>query len=86
MFILYEVKANQAEGKILYAELFGLKLLAKVKYDINEIWRNCVGTYKMAYSTATIWHRHTISSDISSNKTDTNNFIFIPNVTQKNLV
>ena len=32
-----------------------------------------------------IWHWHTISSDISSNKTDTNNFIFSANVTQKNL-
>jgi len=37
--ILYEAKAKQAKGKILSVELFGLKLLAKLKYDINEIWR-----------------------------------------------
>jgi len=41
---------------------------------------NCVGTYKMAHFPATIWH--TISSDISINKTCTNNFIFRANVTQ----
>jgi hypothetical protein len=31
MFILCEAKGNQASGKILSAELFGLKLLAKLK-------------------------------------------------------
>jgi hypothetical protein len=31
MFILYRVKANQPKGNILSAELFGLKLLAKLK-------------------------------------------------------
>jgi len=55
--------------------------LAKLKYDINEIWRNCVGTHKMAHFTATIWY--TISSDINSNKTDTNNFTFSANITQR---
>jgi hypothetical protein len=40
MFILYEAKAKQAKGKILSAELFGLKLLAKLRSDINEISRN----------------------------------------------
>ena len=84
IFILYEAKANQAKGKILSTELFGLNILAKLKWDINEIWRNSVGAYKMAQFTATIWH--TISSDISSNKTDNNNFILSANVTQKNLV
>ena len=86
MFILYEAKGNQAKGKILYAELFVLKSLDKLKQDINEIWRNGVGTYKMAHFPATIWHQHTISSDISSNKADTSNCIFNANVTQKNLV
>ena len=37
----------------------------------------------MAHFTATKWH--TVSSDISSNKTDTSNFIFSANVTQENL-
>jgi hypothetical protein len=41
---------------------------------------------KVAHSTAAIWHWHYISFDISSNKTDTKNFIFSPNVTQKYLV
>jgi hypothetical protein len=31
MYILYEAKANMAKGKILSAELFVLKLLAKLK-------------------------------------------------------
>jgi hypothetical protein len=31
MFILYAAKVNQAKGKILSPELFGLKLLAKLK-------------------------------------------------------
>jgi hypothetical protein len=31
MFILYEAKAIEAEGNILTAELFGLKLLAKLR-------------------------------------------------------
>jgi hypothetical protein len=31
MYILYEAKANRAKGKALPAELFGLKLLAKLK-------------------------------------------------------
>jgi hypothetical protein len=31
MFILYEAKANRAKGNILSAELFGLKLLDKLK-------------------------------------------------------
>ena len=35
----------------------------------------------MAHFTATFWH--TISSDVSSNKTDTNNFIFSANITQR---
>jgi len=83
MFILYEAKANQAKGKFLSAELFFFKLLVKLEEDINEIWKNCVGKYKMAHFTTTIWH--TIPSDISSNKPDTNNFIFNPNITQKNL-
>jgi hypothetical protein len=52
--------------------------LDKLKYDINEIWNYCVDTWKMAHFTATIWH--TTSSDISSNKPDTNNFIFSANV------
>ena len=81
MFILYQAKANQAKGNFLSVELFVLKLLAKLKQDINEIWRNGVGTYKMANFTVTIWH--TISSDISSNKTDTNNSIFSANIIQK---
>jgi hypothetical protein len=81
MFIWYEDKANRAKGWILSVEFFGLKLFAKFKYDINEIWRNRVGTYKLAHFAATIFH--TISSDISSNKTDTNNFIFSGNITQK---
>ena len=38
----------------------------------------------MPHFTATIWH--TVSSDISNNKTDTNNFIFSANITPKNLV
>jgi hypothetical protein len=42
--ILYEAKAKQAKGKTLTAELFGLKLVAYLKYDFNEIWSNCVGT------------------------------------------
>jgi len=54
--------------------------LVKLEEDISEIWKNCVGAYKMAHFTAMIWH--TIASDISSNKTDTNNFIFNANVTQ----
>jgi hypothetical protein len=86
MFILYEAKANQAKGKILSAELFVLKLLDKLKKNINKICRNCVGTYKMAQFTAMIWHWHSIFSVISSNETDTNNFIFSANVIQKNLV
>jgi hypothetical protein len=44
MFILYEAKANMAKEKILSAELFGLYLLDKLKYDINEIWNYCVDT------------------------------------------
>jgi hypothetical protein len=56
MLILFEAKANQAKGKIMSPEIFGLKLLAKLKYEINEIWRNCVVTYKMAHFTAPIWH------------------------------
>jgi hypothetical protein len=32
MFILFEAKANQAKRKILSAELFGFKLLAKFRY------------------------------------------------------
>jgi len=40
----------------------------------------------MAQFTATIWHWHTIFSDTSSNKTDTNNFIFSANITHKDLV
>jgi len=84
MFILYGAKAQQAKGKILSTESLGLKLLAKLKLDIYEIWRNCFGTYKMAHFTATIWH--TASSDIKSNKTDTTNFIFSANLTQKYLV
>ena len=74
MFILYGAKANQAKG---------LKLLAKLKYDIKTIWKNCVGTNKMAHFTATIWQ--IISSDIITNKIDTNNFIFSANITQNNL-
>ena len=35
MFILYEAKANQAKRKIVSAELFGLKLVAKLKLYIN---------------------------------------------------
>jgi hypothetical protein len=31
MFILCEAKGNQVKGKILSAELFGLKLLVKLK-------------------------------------------------------
>jgi len=31
MFILYGAKVNQVKGKILSFELFGLKLLAKLK-------------------------------------------------------
>ena len=38
----------------------------------------------MAHFTVTVWHA--ISPDISSNKTDTNNFIFSTIITQKNLV
>jgi len=38
----------------------------------------------MAHFTAIIWR--TVSSDINSNKTDTNYFTFSANVTQKDLV
>jgi hypothetical protein len=31
MFILCGAKANQAKGKIVSVEIFGLKLLAKIK-------------------------------------------------------
>jgi hypothetical protein len=36
MFVLYEAKANQAKGRILSAELFGLKLLAKLKWTLMK--------------------------------------------------
>ena len=36
MFILYETKANEAKGKTMSAELFGLKLLAKLKWTLMK--------------------------------------------------
>jgi hypothetical protein len=69
------------QKKILSSDLVGLKLLAKLRWDINEISMNLFGAYNMEIFTATV--HHTIYFYINSNRNFTHSSIFNANTTQR---